>query len=307
MATLHYTTHSDLVKGRKRRLSEDEDMSDAPQPTSPIPAAAITPRMADRFPIARMQRQQGKPEEIKRFKADTRKRSTTTHMLATLTKDNLIGLVTCLIDRYPAIRHNIIAHIPPPTVQSATEVLLDLRRKLEQSFPYNRNGPSRNNYTFSRVREPLFALIDSVARFAEHFTSPSSLVFPTDAFEYLDRAAQIAHGLPDWEDEGNNQPKHKLYLQLNSYWMRAIENAASSLSEGHSFSHDTVSVWSRKLAEHDTLAPRKEFRDAVNKFFQRLGHLLSSTSTPPHHAVEDNIARFSSPPPRMVAHADVRR
>jgi hypothetical protein len=304
MATLHYTTHSDLVKGRKRRLSEDEDMSDAPQPTSPTPAAAA-PRMLERLPIARMHRQLGKPEEIKRFKADTRKRSTTTHMLATLTKDNLIGLVTSLIDRYPAIRHNIIAHIPPPTVQSATDVLRDLRKKLDQSFPYNRNGPSRNNYTFSRVRDPLSALIDSVARFADHFTSPSSLVFPTTSFEYLDIAAQVTHSLPDWEDEENNQLKHELYRQLNDYWKRAIGNAASSLNEGQTFSRDTVSVWSRKLAQHNDASSRHHLHDAVSEFYLRLGHLLDST--PPHHAVEDTIARFSSPPPRMVAHADIWR
>jgi hypothetical protein len=40
-------------------------------------------------------------------------------------------------------------------------VLNDKEKKLHGSFPYNKAGPRLDQYTFSRVREPLLDLIVS--------------------------------------------------------------------------------------------------------------------------------------------------
>lgn len=54
-----------------------------------------------------------------------------------------------------------MSYIPAPTVQSATEVLHTLERRMTESVPYNRNGPLWNDYTFSRIRTPFVELMVS--------------------------------------------------------------------------------------------------------------------------------------------------
>lgn len=81
--------------------------------------------------------------------------------LGSLDKSKLIDIVQHLFNAHPEIRQDIISCIPAPTVHSAAAVLNNLEKRLADSFPYNRHGPSRNDYTFSRVRGSLMELIVS--------------------------------------------------------------------------------------------------------------------------------------------------
>lgn len=150
-------------------MSEDEDMSDATHSPS--------------SPSRRSSRDAGKMVEVKRYKSGVQKRSPTTALLgkrtqdwamwgkkrdmliakpiATLDKEKLIQIVHSLFDAHPELRQDIMTYIPTPTVASAATVLQNLEKRLADSFPYNRLGPSRNDYTFSRVRGPLTELVVS--------------------------------------------------------------------------------------------------------------------------------------------------
>lgn len=81
----------------------------------------------------------------------------------TLDKATLVDLVNGLIDSYPSLQSEIEKHIPPPTLQSVSQVINDLEYKLSESFPYNRSGPLRDDYSFNRVKGPLMDLVVSVS------------------------------------------------------------------------------------------------------------------------------------------------
>lgn len=74
-------------------------------------------------------------------------------------KDGLINIINSLLNKQPNIRQEIMQYIPAPTISSSMSVLVDLEKKFIQSFPFNKNGPGTDDYTFSRVREYLNDLI----------------------------------------------------------------------------------------------------------------------------------------------------
>ncbi|RCH81920.1 hypothetical protein CU098_008215, partial [Rhizopus stolonifer] len=73
----------------------------------------------------------------------------------TLDKEALIHILDSILKSQPQVRKEIIHHIPAPTILSAMNVLVDLEKKFLASFPFNKNGPGRDDYTFSRVRDAL--------------------------------------------------------------------------------------------------------------------------------------------------------
>jgi hypothetical protein len=82
-------------------------------------------------------------------------------MVDTLDKATLVDLVNGLIDSYPSLQPEIEKHIPPPTLQSVCQVINDLENKLSESFPYNRSGPLRDDYSFNRVKGHIMDLVVS--------------------------------------------------------------------------------------------------------------------------------------------------
>lgn len=76
-------------------------------------------------------------------------------------KDALINIINSLLDKQPTVRKDIMNYIPAPTILSSMNVLVDLEKKFINSFPFNKNGPGKDDYTFSRVRQPLADLIVS--------------------------------------------------------------------------------------------------------------------------------------------------
>ncbi|CDH56915.1 predicted protein [Lichtheimia corymbifera JMRC:FSU:9682] len=298
MATLHPHSHSNITKGRKRRLSEDEDMQDA-QPTMTLQRS-----LPERH--YRNGREAYRVNEVKRSKTGIQRDSGLTHMLASMDKDKLIHIVHSLFDNHPELRQDIMSYIPAPTVQSATEVLHALERRMTESVPYNRNGPLWNDYTFSRVRTPFIELMDTIRQYAYYFTSP--LIFGTTSFSFLQLATALTHRLPSWENDDNNQLKRDLYNDLNSYWTRAIQMAASRHQEGEVYSAQTVNELAKHLAYHNNAAEGL-FTGAVNEFSKSLGTLMNPVRDVPichHPAVEHTITRLASPP-RVVGYADARR
>lgn len=77
----------------------------------------------------------------------------------TMDKDALINILNSVLIKQPQLRYDIINNIPAPTISSSLSVLIDLEKKFVNSFPFNKNGPGRDDYTFSRVRENLTDLI----------------------------------------------------------------------------------------------------------------------------------------------------
>ncbi|KAG2220426.1 hypothetical protein INT45_000651 [Circinella minor] len=298
-----YPPHNGMIKGRKRRLSEDEDMSDASLSSSSSP---------NNNNNNNIRHYRNLNEINKRYKTGITKPSTTTTMLASLDKDKLIHIIHTLFDTHPELRQDIMNYIPAPSVHTAAVVLNNLEKRLNDSFPYNRNGPSRNDYTFSRVRASLVELIDTTIQYADHFTL--STAFPPQAFAFLHIATTLAHRLPVWDSDVNNELKRDLYRVLDECWKSASRCAASKIREGESYSLLAVKEWAKNLAEHNHYTGNLFFTEAVQEFSKRLGFLIGlphnevSHDVPIcHHPAQNDIVRRLASPPRVVGYADARR
>ncbi|KAL9556800.1 hypothetical protein MBANPS3_001698 [Mucor bainieri] len=246
----------EMARGRKRRNSEDEEMADA---SAIKPTVSAVPRRS--FKCVKLS------ENSKR----NPKRSTRGALLDTLEKDALINIINSLLTTQPQVRQDIINNIPAPTILSTMNVLIDMERKFNNSFPFNKNGPGRDDYTFSRVRDGLSDLIDTITQYANHFTSAQ--VFPTTCFAFLDHATQMAHRLPTWDNEDNNKLKRDLYQDLNDFWKLAIQTTSSNLRQGECYSSESVSDWARSLAQHNSFT-HGYFTEAVHDFTRHLGYMI---------------------------------
>ncbi|KAI9019620.1 Cut8 six-helix bundle-domain-containing protein [Phycomyces nitens] len=247
-----------------------------------------------------------RPIELKRYKSGIQKQSSNAALLATMNRDKLVSLLQGLLEGHPELRQDIMTYIPAPTIASATSVLQDMEKLLADSFPYSRHGPGRDAYTFSRVREPMRELIDTVTQYANHFTS--AIVFPTTCFSFLDLATHIAQRLPVWDNEEHNTMRRNLYRDLAGFWLNAVRSAAAKLQEGESYSTHTVSDWAKNLAQHNGYT-NGLFTDAVHEFSRLL--FSSPTSEKPctslyHHPglVDKDLSRFGPQSP-VVGYADV--
>lgn len=73
----------------------------------------------------------------------------------------MIHILSSLLNTQPQVRNDIMNYIPAPTILSSMNVLLDMEKKFINSFPFNKNGAGRDDYTYSRVRHGLNDLIVS--------------------------------------------------------------------------------------------------------------------------------------------------
>lgn len=195
--------------------------------------------------------------------------------LETMDKDSLIQAIQYLLIKEPKLIRNVMAYIPEPTILSATNALLEMEKKLNNSFPFNKHGSGRDDYTFSRIREPLFDLADTLIHFINHFTS--SRIFPTISFNFLDHAAHTVHRLPTWDTEENNALKENLYQQLNGFWKMTIQNASSKLCENETYNSDSINQWAKSLAQHNNFTGGY-FTESVHEFTKQLGFLIGSSA-----------------------------
>jgi hypothetical protein len=268
-------------KGRKRRFSEDEEMDDAQPITSPRTYAI---------------KQHLRKPEMKRSKTSFINKSPLHLKLNTLDKEKLLNILSSLLNTHSELQHDIMTYIPPPTIPSALSVLYDMEKKFHQSFPYNRYGPKKDKYTFSRVRIPLIDLTDTITQYSHYFVSAS--LFPPSLFTYLDQVTHFAHRLPIWDNEENNQPRRDLYNDLSLFWKQAIQSTYENISNGTmiSFPPDTISNWAKSLAHHNALA-NGLLDEAVHEFTRCF--LFNPTTISFNHA---STSSSSSSSPSSSSH-----
>ncbi|KAI7891266.1 Cut8 six-helix bundle-domain-containing protein [Mucor mucedo] len=198
-------------------------------------------------------------------------------------KDALINIINSLLKKQPEVRQEIMNYIPAPTILSSMNVLIDLEKKFMNSFPFNKNGPGRDDYTFSRVREYLADLIDTILQYANHFTS--SQVFPSTCFSFLDHATHIAHRIPNWDNDENNALKRSLYQDLNDFWKLAIQTTSSNLRQGECYSPESVSEWAKSLAQHNSFTNGYYFTESVHEFTRQLGYMIGLPDTTEENSI----------------------
>ncbi|CAM0137452.1 unnamed protein product [Umbelopsis sp. WA50703] len=282
-----------MNKGRKRRISDDEDMALSPSSADP----SFDFGKALQSSIRTETKAKSADNSSKRSKIDIEKHLSVSKLLDTLDKSTLVDLVNGLIDSYPSLQSEIEKHIPPPTLQSASQVINDLEYKLSESFPYNRNGQVRDDYSFNRVKGPLIDLVNAVQEYADHFTTSSD--FPTTTFSFLHFATLVAERLPTWNNPTHNTIQRNLFLELGKYWITAIEQATSKIGEGKIYGQQVVTEWARNLTQHNA-STNNMFSEAIEVFSDRLGWIIGF-SLPNERSSEQHLSMIS-PTTATVGH-----
>ncbi|KAI8875654.1 Cut8-domain-containing protein [Backusella circina FSU 941] len=213
----------------------------------------------------------------KRNRTSIKKQFPISKLLATLDKDKLIELINDLVDSNPHLKTEVDAFIPPPTTQSISLVIANLEKKLNESFPFNHKAQARDDYAFNRVKAPLIDIVNALEEYADHFTSSTTDEFPTTIFSYLHYATCVAYRLPEWENDAHNQIKQDLYVELISYWKKAIEIASSKVEQGKIFGQQVVTEWAKQIAQHDA-ETHGQFGQVIQLFTERLGWIIGIES-----------------------------
>ncbi|CAO3694198.1 unnamed protein product [Umbelopsis ramanniana] len=260
-----------MQKGRKRRISDDEDMTLAPSAADPSFQFGKTLQSNVRTDM----KAKSSDNSSKRSKTDMTNHLSVRKLLDTLDKTTLVDLVNGLIDSYPSLQPEIEKNIPPPTLQSVSQVINDLEYKLSESYPYSRSGPLRDDYSFNRVKGHLMDLVNALQEYADHFTTSSD--FPTTTFSYLHFATLVAERLPTWSNPTHNNIQRNLYLDLVKYWMKAIEQATSKIAEGKIYGEQVVTEWAKNLMQHNNTT-NGLFSEAIDLFANSLGWIIGFSS-----------------------------
>ncbi|KAI8967484.1 hypothetical protein BDF20DRAFT_917436 [Mycotypha africana] len=92
-------------------------------------------------------------------------------------------------------------------------------------------------------------------------------------FSYLHYATDVANRLPVWDTDAHNQIKQDLFTELIGYWKKAINIAASKVSQGKIFGQQVVTEWAKDIVQHDQ-ETQGRFGEVIQLFTERLGWII---------------------------------
>jgi len=223
----------------------------------------------------------------KRYRREEAAKRSLSYLLDSLQRDQLLEVIDKVTDENPGLRAEFLAAIPRPTLQSVSFAFSNLEKRVYAAFPYSRDGPGRDRYSFTRVKPKLLELKESVFQYADHFVSSESEM-PSVIFSFLKLATDLAHRLPDWDHAPNNQFKKDFYAKLIEYWNNAIELAAKKMEEGKLFGQTLVTEWATDLNRHNELADRI-FEPTIHLFKLKLGWVLGMGCLPQHSNFKSHL------------------
>ncbi|KAI9138153.1 Cut8 six-helix bundle-domain-containing protein [Paraphysoderma sedebokerense] len=198
--------------------------------------------------------------------------------LPILSKSQLISLLTNLTSAHPTLTPVVQSLLPRPTIPSVKSYFESLHRKLEETFPYNRHGTGKDDYSFNRVKGVIYEIKDTILSFAQYF-STSPVDFPTATFAYLLLATEFATNLPEFDNPSNNIMKRETLAKLKEYWRGWISEVERKNWEGRVFTAEMVGDWWKGIA---SIAPplSPTYDDLPQQFKQRLGYIINLAPPP---------------------------
>ena len=199
---------------------------------------------------------------------------------ATQSKATLISILSSLLAQQPQLKHNIIALLPPPSLETFTTSLQEHERRVLDALPVG-GSTLRQEYVWSRIRTPLEDYI-SEARLALSQFCPSSsaqtpddgnLSHPSSTFAFLFTLTQSVRKLEDmlpraptpyngstsqiYQPSINNpsslNPRDPLVSFLpvlyNQWHILATRLSSLVNQHGRILSAETVRLWFRQLEQ----------------------------------------------------------
>ncbi|KAI9091252.1 Cut8 six-helix bundle-domain-containing protein [Phlyctochytrium arcticum] len=221
-------------------------------------------------------------------------------VLASLSKEQLLNIITTLVQNHPPLTSHLADLIPRPTLSSVASILQESESALNDAFPYSKFGPDRSDYAYNRVRPQAEDLTQLILHYLNHFVQPSSYPdaiqheYPTIAFSYLHLATTITHRLPVWQSAAYNANRNELYRVLGNHWRAAVGHVGRLVKdEGKVFGAAIVGEWARNLHQHSSEVKGEfGFSDAWTAFGTDLGWLIGlfpSNNPPGHNAFATSV------------------
>ena len=181
---------------------------------------------------------------IKRSRTDDRgKPLSLARLLETMDVDSLRDILTRACDSNPVLAAEIHRTAPKPTAASALSVISGYETRFEEAFPYG--GLKTSSYAYDRVKQPLMALLETLADFTSSFLPPVETQIGA-TLHYLDGATNTIHRIPNFENAQHTIHKSSAYEQISKAWCTALQEAEKKgggillLNSG----------WDRKLMRH---------------------------------------------------------
>lgn len=287
---------------RKRKPSWDDESTTPPSasgsPFSPFASGNKRNRTGplDQSLFQRLQALHTEHEQQQLVQAQQQQQTTPPSLervLGNLNKEQLVEIISTLVQKHPDLQSELSELIPRPTLNSAAALITQAEKALAEAFPYSKFGSERSDYAFNRVRPQLEGLQQLIYHYLDHFVSPESYPthmqheYPGTAFGYLHLATSVAHRLPLWQSEmHNNATKGQLYEKLGRRWGMAVAEVGKFVKEGKVYGSAAVGEWARNLHQH-SLDVKGEygFGEAFEEFKRHLGWLIGL-----HPAGQDDFA-----------------
>ncbi|TPX31413.1 hypothetical protein SmJEL517_g05274 [Synchytrium microbalum] len=240
-------------------------------------------------------------------------------VLDTLDKSQIITILTTLIQQHPTLSSTIAQMLPRPTLKTVSTVLSGLEKKLNDSFPFNKWGPDRSDYSFNRVRPILIEVKDAIMHYMPYFIEPISYTremaheYPDHAFGFLQMATTLAHRLPLWQNASHNdETRGDLYIVLGRGWNTTCTELVRRVKEeGKMYTTSMVAEWGQNLLTHaEHVGGRFGFAEAVDTFRASCGWMTpesvgglvsggatsSNNNTQPYAWMASGYSTVNNPP-----------
>jgi len=230
-----------------------------------------------------MQQAQQKQEQQKKEEEEQRKlKPKLESVLNSLEKEQIIEILSSLLDKNPKLSQDILTLIPRPTLKSVTNQLQAAEKKLNNSFPYTKWGADRSDYSFNRVKPNLLELLELTVNYLKYFTNTENYgdelerEYPVVSISYLEYATQLALRLPVWNQNYHNEiTREYLLKEIGEAWERVVNEIGQRVQNGKVYSSSLVGEWIKSLIKYSNeLNGNYGFAETVKLFKEKLGWLI---------------------------------
>jgi len=303
MAETHVIQFGKIKHGQKRKLDEDEvmDISDGNcsdelenlnnnisdrkcfQINKKIKPSLFSSQIEHERILNSVHAAQQKQEQQKKEEEEQRKlKPKIESVLHSLEKDQIIDILSSLLDRNPKLSQDILSLIPRPTLKSVTVQLQTAEKKFMNSFPYTKWGADRSDYSFNRVKSNLIELLELTVHYLKYFTNTSNYgeelerEYPVVSFGYLEYATQLALRLPVWNQSCHNEiTREYLLKEVGEAWGVVVNEIGQRVQNGKVYSSSLVGEWMKSLIKYSNeLNGKYGFAESVKIFKEKLGWLI---------------------------------
>jgi len=293
-----------IKHGQKRKLDEDEIMDISDNSSSDgqdenntlnsndhkyfqihkkIKHSILSSQVEHERILNSLQQAQQKQEQQKKEEEEQRKlKPKIESVLHSLEKEQIIDILSSLLDKNPKLSQDILSLIPRPTLKSVTVQLQAAEKKLFNSFPYTKWGADRSDYSFNRVKPNLMELIELTINYLKYFTNTENYgnelerEYPVVSIGYLEYVTQLALRLPVWNQNYHNEiTREYLLKQIGEAWDRVINEIGQRVQNGKVYSSSLVGEWIKSLIKFSNeLNGNYGFAETVKLFKEKLGWLI---------------------------------